>query len=78
MLAHELGPNWVRIPEAKYIRKLKLNHKVGDFGHIHIQVQSHWMKNLPICQRIGIGQVQDVMVNQNLGVQNNINLGADQ
>jgi len=39
MLAQKLGPNRIKISESTWIRKLELNHKVGDRGHIHNQVQ---------------------------------------
>jgi len=41
MLARELDPNQVRILESTMIRNLKLNHKIEDRVHIHVQVQFH-------------------------------------
>ena len=61
--------NWSKlgmIPESTYFRRWKLNHKVGDKGYIHIQVQSHWMKNLSICPRFKFGQVQICVMKLNL------------
>ena len=46
--------------------KLEMNYKVVGWGHIHVQVQFYWNKNLPICQWVDIGQVQDFMVKLNL------------
>ena len=39
MLAREMGPNWVRVSELTLIRNLKLNHKIEERVHIHVQVQ---------------------------------------
>ena len=66
MLTQECGPNWVRIHESTLNQKSELNHKIWDRGHIHIQFQSHLSDNLPICQRFGICQVQDVVMKLNL------------
>ena len=62
--------NWSKLGNDTGVNidsKMKLNHKVGDWGHIHIQVQSHWMKNLPICLRFEIDQVQVCVMRLNLG-----------
>ena len=73
--------NWSKLGKDTGVNidsKMETESQDWGSGHIHIQVQSHWMKNLPICHKIGIGQVQDVMVKLNLGVQNNMNLEPDQ
>jgi len=62
MLAQEYGLNLVRIQEPTLIQKLKLNHKIGHWGHIHVQVQFHLSDNLSICQKFSSGQVQDVVI----------------
>jgi len=44
------------------IQKFKLDHKFEDWSHIHVWIQFHKNKNLPICQwdsqKYEIGQVQ--------------------
>jgi len=55
------------IPESNMILNLELNYKIEDRVYIHVQVQFHWNRNLPICQWFGIDQVQDVVMKLNIG-----------
>ena len=52
--------NWSKLGKDTRINidsKMETESQDWGSGHIHIQVQSHWMKNLPNCPRFKIGQV---------------------
>jgi len=53
--------------EVTLNQKSELNHKIGDWGHIHVPVQSHWSKNLPLYHGFEIGLLQYRVMKLNLG-----------
>ena len=65
--------------ESLLNQEVELNYEVEVQDHIHSQVQSQKMDNLPKCQygsqNSDFGQVQMGVLKLNLGFQNNMILG---
>ena len=69
---------WGKNTEVNIDSKIRTKSQSWGSGHIHVQVQSHWSENLPVCQWFDIDQVQDIGMKLNFGFQTTIIFGPDQ